>query len=212
MELEECNKTYHCLYINESVDNSDPQIQLILTNYLSESLNGLFIKKIDLFLIVFKITHLDVDCSKISISIVIELIQQLFYLKFLRMSHLPPPETEDWVKENRRTIRLSQKNHNITKVNLDSISQVEQAQFAHYLCPFVQYLIISCTNDIDPVLLIQFIFRTNAKFIKYLNLLCLSIPSIRDETIEKLCQMINSGQHRYTIKHTDKIIYFQRKS
>ncbi|UJR11623.1 hypothetical protein I4U23_015804 [Adineta vaga] len=186
-ELEEC-KTYYSCYVNEDVVKCDPQIQLILTIHLSESLN-----------------------NKLSTSILTKLIHKLSYLKFLRMSCLPVPEKENWLTDKRQIIRLSQKNQSITKVYLDSISEVEQIQLAHYLCPFVQYLIINCVDNINLELLIQFMFKTNAKFIKYLNLLCLSIPSIRGETIEKLWKIVNTGRHKYTTEHTRKIITFQRK-
>ncbi|CAF3719457.1 unnamed protein product [Adineta steineri] len=195
----------------EVIENINSPIPLSVTNHLHESVNRTLINKINLFLIVFKITHLDVDCRTITISNLVKLIQQLSYLKFIRMSHLPLARTEYLINEKRRIIRLSQKNKNITRVNLEYVSQIEQIQFVHYLCPFMKYLLINCTNDIDPILLIQFIFKTNAKFIKYLILMCLCIPSTQNELIKKLREIIDSENYNYTIKHIDNKIYFHRK-
>ncbi|CAF1076271.1 unnamed protein product [Adineta steineri] len=99
-------------------ENINSPIPLSVTNHLHESVNKTLINKINLFLIVFKITHLDVDCRTITISNLAKLIQQLSYLKFLRISHLPLLKTEYLINEKRRIIRLSQKNKNITRVNL----------------------------------------------------------------------------------------------
>jgi hypothetical protein len=209
--FEEC-KYYYTQYTNQNIlEDVGPQIQLIAARHLCEISNRFCINKIYLLLIVFKITRLDVDCSQISIPILIEIIKQLSYLKFLRMSYLPLPKTRYLIDEKRRIIRWSQKNKNITKVNLEHISQIEQVQFVNYLCPFMQYLTINCTNDIDPVLLVLFILSTNAKFVKYLILLCLFIPSINDEMIEKLQKMIIFKQYNYTFEHMDNKIYLHQK-
>ncbi|CAF1025718.1 unnamed protein product [Adineta steineri] len=149
----------HKLYHQNIIENINSPIPLSVTNHLHESINKILINKMNLFLTVFKITHLDVDCSTITISNLINLIQQLSYLKLLRMSHLPLLKTEYLINEKRRIIRLSQKNKNITRVNLEYVSQIEQ---------------------------IQFIFKTNAKFIKYLILMCLFIPSIMKTIIIQL--------------------------
>ncbi|CAF4438808.1 unnamed protein product, partial [Adineta steineri] len=52
----------------EVIENINSPIPLSVTNHLHESVNKTLINKINLFLIVFKITHLDVDCRTITIS------------------------------------------------------------------------------------------------------------------------------------------------
>jgi hypothetical protein len=132
-------------------------------------------------------------------------------LKFLRISHLPSLKKKCVINEKARSRYLLEKNKNIKYVNLEYISKFDQVQFTIYLCPFMQQFIITCINDIDLLLLVQFILCKNAKFVKYLILLCLSTPSVDDEMIKKLQKMISIEKYNYSIERMDNKIYLHRK-
>ncbi|CAF1199928.1 unnamed protein product [Adineta ricciae] len=194
-------------YTNEILDS---KLRLRLTKHLTESLNKSLIRKLDPFLTAFKITHLNVDCSNIPILMLTKLIQKLSYLTNLTILCLPSCEAENWLNKKHRIVRLSQKNHSITQVNLHSISDMQQIEFVICLCPFVEYLTMNCTDDIDLTSLVKLIFQTNHKCIEYLKQLCLIVPPVRDELIQNLWRMANSCRCNFAVKYINEIIYFQR--
>jgi hypothetical protein len=197
----------HTDIINSSIPLCK-NVQLTITSHFSQTYGRLLIDKINSILTSVKITSLDIDCSKILITTLVKLIDLLPNLDSLRILYLSLPESRCFIREKAEDMPTIIKKEKIIKVNLEHISQFIQIRFLIKLCPCMQYLVISCTNDPHLISFIQSILKS----LKCLILLCLNFSSVDDKTIQELQTTMNSEHlYQYTIERMNNQICLRRK-
>jgi len=108
---------------------------------------------------------------------------------------------------------ISNKNQ-ITKVNMEKISNINEICFLLELCPRMIYLKIDFINNIDMELFLRIILlKIKTKCNHQLRLLCFSIQAADDQMIKTLQTMITFEKLLldYTIKRIQKNVYLQWK-
>lgn len=156
-----------------------------------------FLKNIGSIFTAVHITSLKLG-ENYSIDILVDVLNHLPNLNALKISSLPSINSSD------KQIVLN--NNKITKVNLSEMIEFEQLEFLINLCPQMEHLEVSYTNNIDPESLVRFI----TKHIPNLCSLCLYILiADHDVIVQKLRKMISTERllHHYTIKRGLNRIY-----
>jgi hypothetical protein len=198
---------------NSSIQFSQA-IQLTVTNrYLDEN-NQIIMDDIKAISSWTRITRLNIDCCITSIRTFIALISLLPNVDSLKVVPMCVRRQQCLTEPEIETFRLQVMNSNITKMNIDLITEIVQVMFFLDLFPQTKYLQINCANDIDPEILVQCIItKTGNCPTSQLCSLCLCVGQINDEIIEKLHQIfaLQNCLHRYTIRRVCDRIYLRWK-
>ncbi|CAF3442224.1 unnamed protein product [Rotaria socialis] len=197
-------------YLQNNIVNSS--VQLILRNVNFEEYFPLVKSHIDDILTVGQIYHLEV--SKVCSNTFIEIINLLPKLDSLKISSLSLKQSSCLsVDETELHIVISNKNQ-ITKVNLETITNIEEVNFFLELCPHIIYLKVDFINNIDMELFVRHILIKITTICNHqLRLLCFCKSAADDQMIKTLQTMIYSEKLLldYTIKRIVNSIYLEWK-
>lgn len=179
-----------------------PPIQLTLGSFMVVHRDQSFIDKMKLCFIAVQFTHLDIDCMKVPIGMLIEFIRLLPNLDSLKVSFLPLVQLNGLSVEDSEMLLLVSITNKITKVKLNKMDEMEQIHFLMDLCPRMQYLEVGCTtaNDLVNINIVRSIMMNSITHIFYLKCLCLCIPNADEKMVENLDIMIGF-ERRF---HVDK--------
>jgi hypothetical protein len=196
--------------MNSSIDLSK-STQLTVTStpdhYYGKSLK-LIIGEI---LTITQIYHLEISERNICSSELTELIDKLPAVESLKIFSLKLLQSI-FAYFYEHKLHLAANKNNITKVYLVKMNTIEEVYFLIKLCPRVTYLKVNLDNNIDhEVFLKDLLVKINNDCNQYLRLLCLHIPTVNNEMINKLQNMINREKllRRFIIKLEFDNIYLQ---
>lgn len=187
-------------------------MQLILRNANFEEYFPSLKSHIDDILTVGQIYHLEL--SKVCSNTLIEIINLLPKLDSLKISSLSLKQSNDLSTHETELLSLISNKNQITKVNLETITNIEEVNFFLELCPHIIYLKVDSINDIDMELLIRHILiKINTNCNHQLRLLCFCKSAADDQMIKTLQTMIHSEKLLldYTIKRILNYIYLEWK-
>ncbi|CAF1429446.1 unnamed protein product [Rotaria magnacalcarata] len=197
-------------YLQNNAINSS--VQLILRNANFEEYFPLLKSHIDDILTVGQIYHLEI--SKVCSNTFIEIINLLPKLDSLKISSLSLKQSNDLSTHETELLSLISNKNQITKVNLETITNIEEVNFFLELCPRIIYLKVDFINNIDMELFVRHILiKINTKCNHQLRLLCFCKSAADDQTIKTLQTMIHSEKLLldYTIKRIVNNIYLEWK-
>jgi hypothetical protein len=183
-------------------------VQLILRNIQFEERFPLLKSYIDHILTIEQIYHLEI--SEVFMNTFIQIINLLPKLDSLKISSLSLKQSKSLFTNETELINQNQ----ITKVNLETINNIEEVYFLLELCPRIVYLKIDFINNIDMELFVRdILIKINTKSNHQLRLLCFSISAADDQMIKTLQTMIRSEKLLldYTIKRILNNIYLEWK-
>jgi hypothetical protein len=153
---------------------------------------------------------LDIDCNQVPLLACIKLIGLLSDLKSLKLSSLSLTDAKRLSAEKWKTIQAVTYHNKITRVILDKMTDFGEIQFLMTLCPCVEYLETSPTNETDLELFVQFILtKQNSNRITRLSALCISVQNGTNQMIRDLQKMIKIKRllYNYVIKRIGNHIY-----
>ncbi|CAF1218903.1 unnamed protein product [Rotaria sordida] len=197
-------------YIQNNIVNSS--VQLILRNVHSEECFSLVKSYIDHILTIGQIYHLEI--SEVFINTFIQIINLLPKLDSLKIYSLPLKQSKCLSTNQTELMSLISNKNQITKVNLETITNIEEVYFLLELCPHIIYLKVDFINNIDIELFVrQILIKINTKCHHQLRLLCFCISAADDQMIKTLQKMIRSEKLLldYTIKRILNNIYLEWK-
>ncbi|CAF1041850.1 unnamed protein product [Adineta steineri] len=212
-------KRWYEYYTHDTMIYSFEQLaksrQLII-GYVSEKISNqalIFHDCIDQILPVMQIDHLHIkdEIFLVTLDEILCLLPELDSLKIhpVEYSHPKPVTDEDLL-----TIYYPRNKTKITKVCLIKICRTEEVYFLFALCPLIEQLQIDCLYNIDIELFLRsFLMEIKSRSIETLRLLCFRVPTIDDDMIHKLQNMIQSENLLldFTIKRVMDKIYVQWK-
>ena len=161
------------------------------------------------------ITRLNIPYHDFLLDTLIDLLHYLPNLHSLTLWSLSLQKTSSVC--DKQAMPVSQyllcKPNKITRVNIQSLTELSQLQSLLDLCPNIQYLQIGCLDDIDPKPFIKFLLTKNSTYISQLRILYLYIPTANAEIIQECQEMFDSGSMccNYTVAHLYNKIAFQWK-
>ncbi|CAF1186455.1 unnamed protein product [Rotaria sp. Silwood1] len=187
-------------------------VQLILRNVHSDEYVPLLKSYIDHILTVGQICHLEI--SEISINTFIQIINLLPKLDSLKISSVSLKQSKFLSINETELINLISNKNQITKVNLEKISNIDEVCFLLELCPRMTYLKVDFINNINMKLFVRIILlKIKTKCNYQLRSLCFCIQAADDQMIKTLQTMISFEKLLldYTIKRIQNNIYLQWK-
>jgi hypothetical protein len=173
-------------------------------------LNELFTDNIINLFTLLQITRLNILYHGFFVGILINLLHHLPDLHTLGLWSLSLQKIPYVSDEQALDILcVLSKRNKITRINIQSLTELSQLEFLLDLCPNIQYLQIDGLDNIDFKLFLRFILTKQLNHIT----LCLHSPTANDTTIDELHDMIHSKKlcHDYRIKHSYNKIYLQWK-
>ena len=200
---------------NNQQNNIHPFIPLIITSVsLQDKRNFLTVNINNPVLSYVQITHLNVDCSRVPIIIVIELIRCLPNMTSLIIIPLTVLQIFRLSDKQIENLVLDSRNNKLIKLKLRLITEIQQALFFIRLARYIEYLEIECSNDIDLEVLVQCILiKTDNHITSQLCSICLCAGRINDEIIKKLHRImaLKDCVYNYSIQHICDRIYLKWK-
>ena len=161
-------------------------------------------------------THLTLDCKRLPIGMLIDIIRFLPNLLFLELSSWMDLDLQSLSFEDSEILLLVSIASKITKVKVDQIQASEQLRLVMNLCPRMQYLEVRYTTDNDLEKMIGYIALNNDTRAFYLCHLCLCVNSFNEEIVRTLHEMIGFERlfwlesktfRNYRIQHRDKRVF-----
>lgn len=162
--------------------------------------------------IIMKITYLDIDCSRVPLLACIKLIRLLSELNSLKISSLSLTDVKRLCAEKSKIIQAVAYHNKITRLHIDKISDFGEIQFLITLCPSMEYLETSFTDEITLELFVPFILTKQTNHcITRLSTLCVNVQNGNDQMIRDLYKTIEFAKQwcNYTIKRIGNQIYMQ---
>lgn len=154
-------------------------------------------------LILTKIYHLEILQEKISFSFLIQILKflpDLCTLKFHSLTNI----TEDEF--------ISLEKNKILKVYLEEINDIQELNWILKFCFYMTDLKLGCINNLDIQLFLRTILQTiHDNHHAYLRSISFHIPTVDDQLIEKLKEMIQSEKLfiHFNIKRASDNIYLK---
>jgi hypothetical protein len=153
-----------------------------------------------------QITCLRIAFPQFSIDMLVQFLNLLPYLDSLTVIHMLSNEVTVLTEEKIDT------NNKITKVNIESMAELNEVDILINLCPHMEYLQVKCRTSNDLELIIYLIStRRNMNYIPHLHSLCLWLPEANDQMVKQLQTKIDVKKLlvHYTIKRICDKIYLQ---
>jgi hypothetical protein len=113
--------------------------QLIIKSIHSGDNPQLFVDNFERLLVAVPYTRLNINCEKIFTEMFVTIVQLLPNLDSLKLSSLLHIEPEWLYANNGDNFFLASINNKITKVNIETITDIEQMHFIFYICRYIQY-------------------------------------------------------------------------
>ena len=188
-----------------STNELHPVTQLVIKNVSQDQLS-IVSETIRTISSSIRITHLDVDCTRISLLMALQLLPLLPDLDSLtiHLSYSPTIENES------SSLEISE-NH-LANLTIDFINDIDQVTFIIDFLPQIKCLALNCSNDINPAVLVQAIL---AKVISgrtpQLNSLCLWLGEVSDELLNNFHRTMSEMNifSNSAIRRLGDRIYFQ---
>ncbi|CAF3684822.1 unnamed protein product [Rotaria sp. Silwood1] len=165
-------------------------------------------------LTIAQIYHLKISEQNVYVNVlsaIISLLQELTTLKIHFLSLYKPImlDSEELISD--LSINHTSK---VRKIYLQTMYEIREFSILLNACPYMEYLKVDYTEKMN----FKFVLRYILKKIKYdcnehLRLLCFRVPTVNDETIEKLNKMINLEKipWNFKIKRIAENLYFEWK-
>ncbi|CAF5018528.1 unnamed protein product [Rotaria sp. Silwood1] len=166
-----------------------------------------------------QIYHLEIPERQICSSSLINIINVLSKLDSFKIHSLSLSSTRNSSVEEIALRNVSIKNK-ITKVCLEKMIEIEEIYYLMKLCPRMNYLQVDYINNINIELFVQDILqKVQNEHNQYLRSLCFMVPTIENEMVKKLEEMIHSQKsflhymikRHYTINRVVNSIYLEWK-
>jgi hypothetical protein len=215
-----CNRYYNSsnLFINKSrleiAESSIHSTLLTINSFDSTQIGLAFDDIIRPFFSTIPFTHLNVDYHDMSFSTLIELLQLVPHLDYLKVSSIAASAGDRLSSEQAETFRLISNNNKITKIYINRLKDIAEADLIVDLCPHMEYLEIGCANNVDPELLVVCVLiNQNINCIPHLRTLCVRVQNGNQNLIENLQQIINAEKllKDFTINRMGNNIILQWK-
>ncbi len=185
-------------------DHDLQDIELTITGPCCRQFNELFTDNILNLLTLLQITRLNIPYHDFSISILTDLLHHLPNLHTLRVFSLSLQKPL-CIPDEQALVNINK----ITKINIQSLTELSQLQYLLDLCPNIQHLQINDLDNIDIKLVLKLILTKKSNHIT----LSRHIPTANQTILEEIQNMTNSEIlcHDYMIKCSYNKIDFQWK-
>ncbi len=164
---------------------------------------------------VMQINHLEISKKNIFVGILIQIINLLPKLKLLKIYSLSLHQTKDLLYTNEFSILCSTRlTSEIIHVYLEKMNQIQEIYFLMILCPYMTYLTVDYSNDMNIQNFLRTIFnKINYNWNNHPRSLFMHVPKIDDQMIRELDKMIRYEKLLldYTIERVIDKIYLQWK-
>ncbi len=200
--------------VTSSSNQLSKSTRLILNDIPCLDCQDLITINISRALTVAQYYHLEIPENEIFNGALIRAVALLPELTTLKIHSLSLYEPRDLCEEEIDIFLSTEDTSKIVKVYLTEMNEIQEIYFLMSLCPYMQYLIVKCINDMDVELFVrQMLDKINFEHNRYLRLLCFLVPAADDEIIRKLEKMINTEKLivNYSIKRFLENIYLQWK-
>ncbi|CAF4688854.1 unnamed protein product, partial [Rotaria sp. Silwood2] len=183
---------------------------LILTNFLTFSYEEIIFEETKHILTITQIYHLKILEKKISIPVLIQVVNLLPDITTLKIHSLLTDETTELTVKYIFILCSMKEKSKITKVYFKEINDIQELDFLFTLCPYMEYFKVGCINTMDVPSFLRAIF----KIIKHnnnhhLRSLCFHAPTAVDNIKEILkCEKLLP---HFTVKHILDTFYLQWK-
>ncbi|CAF1241103.1 unnamed protein product [Adineta steineri] len=211
-------------YLNDNIrmDNRK-SIQQIITPYSqSNQLTVVKLPTIDIkescinmiqpILLLTSITVLNIAYNKISVAILLKLIDFLPNLDYLLVKSFTVSQLRTLSKEELATVRLTSTTNKITRVNFQQITELAEMQFFMNICPHMQHLVVNCTCSTQAESILRFILTKKTNCITSLCSICFCISNLNNDlskNLVKTFQLEKFYSDYYTIQQINNRIYIQ---
>ncbi|CAF1131356.1 unnamed protein product [Adineta steineri] len=199
--------------IRKNIDNAlapfIPTSQLVISGCSSTEQNQTFIDDFKALFVAIQFTHLNINCEKVPIEMLIRIIQLLPNLDSLKVSCMPIMQSAWLFSIDRDLFFQTSINNKIKKVHLEKIIEIEQLNFLLFLCNYMQYFQVDCGKDMDLEPIVRHILMKTRIYIPHLTCLHLNVQSGNEEMVYNLQRLIENEKllNKYTIKRiSDNII------
>jgi hypothetical protein len=173
---------------------------------------GVVPKEIERVLTITQIYHLEILEKKISIPVLIQVVNLLPDITALKIHSLSTDETQELTVKELFIVCSMEETSKITKVYLEEIGNVQELDFLFKLCPYMEYFKVGCINAMDIQSFLRTIFKKiNHNNNHHLRSLCFHVPTANDQIVENIEEMIRCEQLLLKFKRTLDSIYLQWK-
>ncbi|UJR29614.1 hypothetical protein I4U23_017162 [Adineta vaga] len=168
--------------------------------------NHLLIYKFESIFSLVPVTHLEVTFRRMFLQTLLRLLGQLPNLHSLKLSCQLLLQMDCLSDQDKEMIQLVKMNNRISSISLMELTEFQQIQFLLDLFPYLEYLQIDLTKQIDFEHFLQAILKRNPQDPSRFSALCLYVNQDNDQVIEQLRTIID--QHRllntYLLQRLDK--------
>ncbi|CAF1325834.1 unnamed protein product [Adineta steineri] len=179
-----------------------PTSQLVISGCSSTEQNQTIIDDFKFLFVAIQFTHLNINCEKVPIEMLIRIIQLLPNLDSLKVSCMPIMQSAWLFGMDRDLFFQTSTNNKIRKVHLEKIIEIEQLNFLLFLCSYMQYFQVSFGKDMNLELIVRHILMKTRIYIPHLTCLHLNVQSGNEEIVHNLQKLIDNEKllNKYTIK------------
>ncbi len=203
-------KRWYHYNAEQKIINSSSRIHLMFIP--SDEYLDLFRMYLNHILCVTKIYNLKLS-RNIYIGKLVQIIHLLNDLDSIKIHSLSLYQQEDLCEDVEIFSSIKNKNR-ITKVCLKKMSEIQEIFFLMKICPYMEYLKVNSINNMNVELFLwKILKKINIECNHRLCLLCFCVPTIDDELIKKLRQMIQVKKLLidYEIKRVCDYVYLYWK-
>jgi hypothetical protein len=140
------------------------------------------------------------------------ILMPLSTLDSLQIASLSLSQPGGLSSDEESVLRTISSTNRITKVNLNTMDNIEEVYFLLELCPHLIYLKVDDIDNMDMKLFVRLILmKMKTQEQSKLQLLCFHVPAADDQTMKQLNKMIDDEKLLidYTIKRVLDFIYLQ---
>ncbi|CAF5118277.1 unnamed protein product, partial [Rotaria sp. Silwood1] len=172
-------------------------------------------KDIERILTITQIYYLEILEKKLSIPVLIQIINLLPNITTLKIHSLSTDKTTELTLNELLILCSMKRTGQITKDYLEKIDDVhKELDFLFTLCPYMEYFKVGCTNTTDVQSFLCTIFKEiNRNNNHHLRLLCFHVPTGDDRIVKNIEKMIKCDKllPHFTIKRILDSVYLQWK-
>ncbi|CAF4103996.1 unnamed protein product [Rotaria sp. Silwood2] len=159
-----------------------------IPNYIFE---GVMFKAIERVLTITRIYHLEIHQRKISIPVLIQIINLLPDIITLKIYSLSTDETEELNVKELLILCSMKETSKISKVYLEEIADIQQLDFIFTLCPYMEYFKVNRINIMDAQsFLCTILKKINRNNYHSLRSLCFDVPTTYDQIVKNIEEII----------------------
>jgi len=161
-----------------------------------------------------QITHLDIECDKMTVSMLITILHALTNLNSIRLSNSSLRQQMDLNTLDKTMFNIFLKINKIIKITLLNVTETDEIEFIFNRFPRQQFFGLERVRDSDLKTFIQYIlWNINYSYIFHPMTICVFCPDAKYNKVEELHQMIDSKNllENYTIHRQYDRFYVQWK-